>query len=186
MVRDKKLNLESDIDIGVIGSINTLYKQKKNDNCVKSFIKSDTTGDILNFTFKDEVGPVIDVYRWSKFKGMYWHTYDYLMEQPKEGIPSKYHFKSMPVEVFDISDAKKKGFREDINYYSNGQICMGKLGTWVKSLPEAPAEGIDFQMPFMYGYFLDIAYPDWATPRPQSGQSKGYTEFDTKSCKGLC
>jgi hypothetical protein len=187
IIRNNELNISSqDIDIGVIGDINFMYQQLAQENKVENYIKSNDTGDILKVAFKDDTDVSIDVFRWLPFKGMYWHTYDHQMKFPKDGIPSKYLFKSMPVEVFDCPPTTIRKKREDMKYHTQGRPSMSTNGTWAISLPDAPAEGIDLQLPYMYGYFLDIAYPDWNTERSQFGQSVGYTEFETSSCEGLC
>lgn len=186
VIRDKCFDISQDIDIGVIGPIDDIFQQQYDQGNVNNFIKSNHTGKILKFDYRTPEGVHIDVFRWVKFKGMYWHTLDYKMEFPKNGVPSEYLFKSMPKEVFDIDQKEIMAKIEDTKYYNQGRSTMTKHGTWYKSLPEAPTEGIDFTLPYMYGYFLDIAYPDWATERKQFGQSKGYTEIKVKGCKGLC
>lgn len=186
LVRDKKFTISQDVDIGIIGNINELYKSIKVNHHIESYIKSDKTNNILNFSYYIH-GVSVDFYRWVKFGGMYWHTYDTNLEKPKNGVPSVYRFKSMPVEIFDIDSEKQRKLIVDMAYFEQGRPSMSKKGTWVKPLPEAPADGIDLQLPYMYGYFLDIAYPDWATERKQFGQSKSFNNVKyTKTCKGLC
>ena len=182
-VRDKKFNLNTDIDIGVVGPIDNLKRQISNQYQIQHYIKSDNTGKILNFTYIDtNNSSTIDVFSWVEFKGMYWHTYDTMMEFPSNGILSKYVFKSMPKNVFDVDKKKIKSYQEKLAF---GR-AMTDHGTWKHVLHELPAEGIELSLPYNYGYFLDIAYPDWATTREQFGVSLGYSEMKVDSCKGLC
>jgi phosphorylcholine metabolism protein LicD len=177
----KKFDISHDIDIGIIGSdIELFYNQINGAYRIEHYIKSDDTGKFLNLCYYDERnGVFIDIYKWVKFKGMYWHTYDVLADADKNGIPSKYIFKSMPKEVFERDPEDVKIKRQDTRY---GRI-LTKHGTWLKTLPELPAEGIALPVPSLYGYFLDIAYPEWATTRAAFGVSEAYSTFETKSCE---
>jgi len=176
-------NISQDIDLGIIGAdIEPFYALISQNHTIKHFIKSNSTQKLLNLCYYDAQNDVnIDLFKWVKFKGHYWHTYDVLRDA-KDGIPSKYIFKSMPVDVFerDPKDIKKKS--QDLEYSS----VITKHGSWHKALPEMPEEGIRLRVPSHYGQFLDIAYPDWATERPQFGVSEAHSTFETKSCKGLC
>lgn len=180
----QKFDLDSDIDIGIIGSdLELFYDQIKNTYTVSHFMKSDDTGKLLNFCYYDGSNDIhIDVFKWMKFKGMYWHTYDVLNDADEKGCPSKYHFKSMPTEVFERDEKDIQLKRQDLRY---GRI-MTKHGTWLKPIPELPAEGIELPIPSFYGLFLDIAYPEWATTREGFGVSEAFSTFKTKSCKDLC
>jgi hypothetical protein len=112
---------------------------------------------------------------------MYWHTYDVLADSDK-GIPSKYIFKGMPKDVFEVEPKQVKRFQQDTRY---GRV-ISKYGTWLRPLPEMPEEGIVLPCPHYYGYFLDIAYPDWATTREDFGVSDAIAVHKTKTCGDLC
>ena len=163
MLREpKKFDITNDIDIGIIGAdIELFYKQIDAGYKIDHVLKSDDTGNILNLCYYDETYKIyIDIYKWVKFKGMYWHTYD-VYKDSHNGIPSKYVFKGMPTEVFERDPADIKLKQQDTRY---GR-ALTNHGTWLKHIPECPSDGIVLPAPSNYGLFLDIAYPDWGTPR---------------------
>ncbi|MCP3682611.1 MAG: hypothetical protein GY861_07975 [bacterium] len=176
-------NIEQDIDIGVIDAdLEMFYPRIKAQYKIDHYLKSDDTGKLLNLCYHDAQNNVyIDVYKWVRMKGMYWHTYD-VFNDAQDGIPSKYVFKGMPKEVFDIDAKAIKAFRQDTRY---GRI-MTNHGTWNRPLPEMPEEDICMACPVNYGYFKDVAYPDHVTTRKNFGVSEAKATFETKTCKGLC
>lgn len=184
LVRDKKFYLGSDIDIGVIGNINSLYNYAKNTTGVLHYTKSDTSGNILNFAFRNQDNVNIDIFRWVDFGGLYWHTYDWKMENNADGIPPEYIFKGVPHNVFICPIDKIKMYRDDMRYYDGHQM-MSENGTWQMPIPEDNASGIILPAPYMYGWFLDIAYPNWFVENEQFGQSVCYKR-KFKTCRGLC
>ncbi|MCP3683549.1 MAG: hypothetical protein GY861_12750 [bacterium] len=182
-IRDRKLNLDGDIDIGIIEDIEKVHKHIKNQHEIDHLIRSDKTGKLLNFSYRDINNDItIDVFNWINFKGMYWHTFDTLMDFPKNGIPSKYIFKSMPENVFITDKRKIAKYQNDLKYGRQ----MTNHGTWKQAVPEFPNDGIELCLPYNYGYFLDIAYPDWFTTRDLIGTSQGYTKMEVNTCRGIC
>lgn len=182
-VRDKKLNLDGDIDIGIIEDIEKVKKNIETHYTVSHIIKSDKTGKLLNFSFVEpHTSITVDVFAWVNFKGMYWHTFDTLMEFPKDGIPSKYIFKSMPSDIFFTDKRTIAKKQNDLKY---GRL-LTDYGTWRHAVPEFPEDGIELCLPYNYGHFLDIAYPDWCTTRDQIGVSEGFSKLEVNTCKGLC
>ena len=101
--------------------------------------------------------PEIDVFFWRKIGQHYVHAYDYYMERPKGGIPSKYVFKGTPVSAMKGNPVKY---------------------TWEEIAPEV-------NFPMLYGTLLDIWYPGWIIPDRNFGQSRAAKEWKLKNCSNL-
>lgn len=101
--------------------------------------------------------PDIDIFFWRKGKQCYYHSYDYYMEKPKGGVPSKYVFKGTPTWAL-------KG--KPVKYI------------WLEIAAE-------MNFPPLYGTLLDIWYPEWFIPDKNFGQSKAVKEVKVKNCQDL-
>jgi hypothetical protein len=103
-------------------------------------------------------GLSIDLFVWMEAKGKYWHSYDFWMERPENGIPKKYYFKSCPKELLDAGTYKY----------------------------EWEIEGAYLKIPKLYGSLLDYWYPNWYIPDENFGQSYALEIITLDSCRELC
>lgn len=180
-VRDKKFNIDQDVDIGVIGSGNYIASLVRTRHEINHVVRDDHTQEIVNFNYIDGNNVVIDVFVWRKWGGMCWHTYDTLMQNTKSGFLSEYVWKGIRSSVFETDPKVIEKRQQDLKY---GRV-MKSDGTWRHALPECPGEGVELCLPDNYGSFLDYAYPDWCTERKQFGVSECEAIKKVKTCKGL-
>jgi hypothetical protein len=89
-------------------------------------------------------GMVLDLFFWLKVGDIYYHTYDYKMENPKNGIPSEYYFKGC-----------------------HKRILRGATWQYVW-----PGTANMIRLPHYYGTLLDYWYPGWYRKDSMFGQSK--------------
>lgn len=181
-VRDKTFRVDDDIDIGVIGEPELVVSAFSSMFRGVSRVVDDSTGRPFQVTYSSSMcRGSIDLYFWHKKDGFYWHTYNTLMEKLRNGVPSKYVFKGLPAECFDVDRKVVERYQEDIRY---GR-AMTNHGTWDHLVPQCPEEGISMPLPFSYGRCLDVWYPDWHVVRSQFGVSEAAHTFTVKSCRGL-
>ena len=162
IVRDMKHgeDLEQDIDISLFKR--NAYEEIRKELLDSGFlfqhhIKHDITGETLNAHFKSPDGLPLDIFVWIEHDGQFWHTYDYYLEKPEDGIPSSYHFKSCPINLLDGT--------HKIDFNINGDYL---------------------RVPKNYGTLLDYWYPNWFVPDKNFGVSKAETIKTLKSCGELC
>jgi len=186
--RMQGVGIVDDLDIGIIGNPMNVLRQI--DNCglfvVKHFVKSDCGDDVYNVALRynnrvrrgNEPDFVdIDLFFWVKKGQFYYHTYDVLMEQAKDGVLSEYTFKGIPADCFD---APKK----DIEYYRANRHYQGAMlenGVWRGPIPGLEYTGLQMNRPYRYGACLDWWYPDFATVR--TGVSESQEIIKVKSCR---
>jgi len=162
VLRDKKLGVEfnQDVDISIIGKHD--YKGMKRSlesehwQLVKE-IRNDITGEILMADFCSPNGLSVDLFFWIEHNGHYWHTYDYQNEKNESGIPTQYHFKSLPKWMFSGEPFKYRWFEE---------ISPLKI-------------------PNKYGTLLDYWYPNWYVPDNEFGVSKCQKTVEPRTCEFL-
>jgi hypothetical protein len=150
VVRDgSKFKKLDDIDIGVfydeydvhafetIARAFSLKVQRK--------IIDDVTKKPLYISFKvsenvvADAAPIeVDIFAWYKWKGLYWHTYDVDMENPKNGIPKRYTLKGVPCWMLDQKIIKLDNFADTM-------------------LPGC--------IPLKYGSLMDEWYGHWLEPK---------------------
>ena len=166
-IRDLKLGkeLEGDFDISVMDKDVNLdefvanmesYSFKLNSRIIDDKTKKPYQM-VFESTFAELKGVEIDIFIWKRVGNLYWHTYDYRMERPSNGIPSRYVFKATPTEPL--------------------------RGDPVQYIWEEMAMPVNF--PRSYGTLLDIWYPGWFIPDRGFGQSRSVREVTVKTCKKL-
>jgi hypothetical protein len=181
-VRDRELNLEEDIDIGIIGNAEQAISALSAFVTPTHAVRNDVTGEPFSITFKHEhLGFVLDLFVWKRKDGMLYHAYDHTMTFPANGILSEYQFKGIPAHCFDVDQPTIEMYQKDIRY---GR-AMTNFGTWKHAVPQIEEEGIELCLPFFYGACLDHWYSEWLTKRPQFGVSLAAHTFTTKSCAGI-
>lgn len=121
-------------------------------------IVDNRNGNILFDGLKFEDGMSLDIFTWLKSGDNLFHTYDYSMEKPANGIPTKYHFKSLPIKLLHPGYQVRYEFMYDEYTY----------------------------LPRLYGSLLDYWYPKWLTPDPNFGVSKAEKILTLQGCEDLC
>lgn len=121
-------------------------------------IVDDRNGKILFDALKFEDGMSLDIFTWLKAGDNLWHTYDYSMEFPESGIPTKYHFKSLPIKLLHPGPQYRYEYSYDEYTY----------------------------IPRLYGSLLDYWYPNWMIPDPNFGVSKAHKILTLGGCEQLC
>lgn len=181
-VRDRRFNIDSDIDIGFIGGDpNVVLGAFSQVFSPVSVVRDDVHGMPLNANLvSDYFGCSIDLYFWRKKNGMYYHCFDRDHVHPANGVLPEYEFKGVPAECFDAKQADIEQFRKDLRYSAG----LSPHGTWLRPVPQCPEEGVDLPLPYRYGECLDHWYPDWFVPRDQYGVSECAHRFTVTTCKG--
>jgi len=161
LIRDFKhgVPFETDMDISITGRHRYERTRKNLENGGWNRIReirNDFTDDILYAEYESPNGLSLDLFFWFQVGDLLWHTYDYLMEKPSDGRPSKYHFKGTPKWMFE-------GGIKDFN--------------WLDGEPK-------LKVPIKYGTLLDYWYPDWFIPNPDFGVSLGIIK-EVDSCADL-
>ncbi len=95
-----------------------------------------------------------DLFMMFEAHGYYWHTYDYKMEFPANGIPSSYFFKGVGKEAFEGTPWKY---------------------VWEENIPP-------LYFPCKYGTLLDVWYPGWYIPDSRFGQSRYEKMIEVPNC----
>lgn len=161
-IRDKDSGGEftQDIDISILGSANfekIKTRFEENGFQMVTHIRNDITGTVYFADFKSKNGLSVDLFFWVEYNGHLWHTYDYMAERPKDGVPKKYHFKSLPKWMFSGDTYKYFWFQE---------ISPLKI-------------------PNKYGTLLDYWYPHWYIPNNEFGVSVCEKIVEPKTCRNL-
>lgn len=167
LVRDKgKFKKIDDVDVGVFfDDFNIRYLEnwcKANGFVITRQIIDDITKKHLYVSIepKNDVKTItgsfgLDVFMWRKYNGYYWHTYDVMMERPKNGIPKKYIFKGVP------------------------ETALNKI-IHIDSIAKTPFHGY---VPLKYGTLMDLWYPNWIEKRQECSHTKWVMTM--KSCKDI-
>lgn len=185
LVRDRKVDMTQDIDIGVVGTspllVDTLSRAFQPMHCVRH----DVTGEVLNQSYRcvgtNIIPYTLDVFFWLKVGNMYYHTYDVNQSRPKDGILKGYTFKGVPASYFEAPDEVVEKYRRD----SRLGRALNKNGTWVRLIPGYESTGISLAAPYLQGSCLDKWYPDWPMRRPEWGVSETPWVKKVKSCREL-
>jgi len=121
-------------------------------------IVNDVTGEPFQLVYKhNRMEKYADLFFMFDVGGYTWHTYDFDMEMPEDGIPKNYRFKGVPSEYFE------------------GEVFKYM---WFDNIPKLP-------FPCKYGTLLDTWYPGWFIPDSNFGQSRCQRIVETKSCVKL-
>lgn len=182
LIRDKKFNIDSDIDIGIIGDPSQTINAFQGLFEPLSVVRDNITNEPYNMHFiSSYLGCTVDVFWWKKRDGYYYHTYDHQLCNPIDGKLPEYEFKGVEADCFDVKMDVIKAYQEDLRY---GRALNG-YGCWLHPVPGIEEEGIVLPVPWSYGKALDQWYPNWAIPNPQFGVSESPSRFTVKTCKGL-
>ena len=162
MIRDKNLGVEytQDIDISIIAPYNQekiISRFEEDGFQIVTIIRNDLTDEILFVDFKSPNGISLDLFFWIECNGHLWHTYDYWAERNSNGIPGKYHFKSLPNWMVSGDPYKYQWFNEEL----------------------------EIKIPKLYGTLLDYWYPHWFIPDNEFGQSRTNKIIELKNCLNL-
>jgi len=161
LIRDHKhgVPFNQDIDISYMGSDYDEVRHELMREGIQPVHKivSDVDGNTLNEGFKFEDGMSLDIFTWLRKDDYLWHTYDFSMQHPENGIPSKYHFKNIPAWMLD-------------NQPCRYEFCYDEYTV----------------IPKLYGTLLDYWYPGWIVPDPEFGTSHAQNILNIGGCQELC
>lgn len=157
-IRDKNMGkpFKTDLDIAIIGGEpDRMVERMKMYLPLKRVIINNVSKQPFQAVFGGWCS--VDVFFMFEENGLIWHTYDYKMEFPKNGIPSSYTFKGV----------SKSAFAGPIQKY-----------LWNELIPP-------FNFPCKYGTLLDRWYENWFIPDSNFGQSHADKIITLPDCKHL-
>ena len=159
LIRDFGKEYATDIDVSIIDDYDAQkidYSLLQNGFVETQRIVDSVTNEPLFISYVTPRDNHVDLFFWKKVNNFYWHTYDYGMSRPRNGIPKNYTFKGTPAFMFDGDPIKFK---------------------WFDLIS-------DVKIPALYGTLLDFWYPNWVKPDPEFGQSNSYI-VTTENCSNL-
>lgn len=183
LLRDRVFDLTDDIDVGVITEDYKAVHQAFSLSHKKvAQVVNDVTGNPLKVTYQmPDSKLMIDIFFWQKRGSLYYHTYDEEFEQPKSGVLSKYKFRGVEAECFDVDEANTKAYQKNIHY----REAFRPDGTWMAWVPGYEGESLYTVLPYGYGRCLDLWYQNWALRNDQFGCSVSPYVKEVRSCKDL-
>jgi len=172
LIRDKSLENDKDVDIGVFYEHMALANPNAIVNGFEKFgytrllyIEHDIDEKPLYMCFRHPELPPIDIFCWFKHGKYRYHTFDTLQEKVKKR-PSLYKFLGVPAKYLPDPDGR-----------------LPKDPTIVKQMffQSTPQYVAEIYLPLNTGTLLDIWYPNWLKPRSMTSMSPEVVTM--KSCR---